>query len=79
MWIRVPRRNEKCSRTGLGPYLFYQILKDAGSAIRSARLGSGKKCGARLVYWPDMHAFLLKVAEQQTGPAGIAPVGKESP
>jgi len=66
IWIRPPKHGELCPRSGLSHSVFFSVLKRAGRAVRTASLAPpGKERGVRVVYWPDLKAWLLNLAEQQ--------------
>jgi hypothetical protein len=72
-WLRVPPNGATCWFTGLGHSTFYALLESAGTAIQVAQLQLPKESRAtRLVWLPDLHKYLVGLAEKQaTKPAAI--------
>lgn len=77
-WIRPPASGAQCPYSGLSHGSFYNLLSRAGSAIKTASLAQpgAKRAGCRVVFLPDLFAYLARLAEQQQGSGNPPEAGK---
>ena len=69
-WVPPPANGHRCRITGLTHGRFYQLLKAAGSRIRTVSLKEdGRTRGTRLVHVPSLLAYLdtLPMGSEQKG------------
>lgn len=67
-WIRPPSGGEACPYTGLKHAAFYREFV-GNPRIRQARMGTGKDRGTRLLLLSDVHAEILRRANEQAAAA----------
>lgn len=63
-WIRPPSGGNACPHTGLKHAAFYREFV-GNPRIRQARMGTGKDRGTRLLLLSDVHAEILRRANEQ--------------
>ena len=67
-WIRPPAGGNACPHTGLKHAAFYREFV-GNPRIRQARMGTGRDRGTRLLLLSDVHAEILRRANEQAAPA----------
>lgn len=76
-FVRVPGAGTRCPFTGLSHAGMYQLLDNAGPKIRTVSLAlPGQARGTRLIWLPDVFAYLHNLASKGNGSVagGPAPV-----
>jgi hypothetical protein len=61
-WVRPPVGKAVCPVTGLKHAAFYRQFV-GNPRIRQARVGTGRERGTRLLWLPDIHRELCRLAE----------------
>lgn len=65
-WLRVPPNGKTCAFSGLGHAVFYSLLESAGDSVETAQLKRSKESRATNLVWiPDLHEYLVSLAQKQ--------------
>jgi hypothetical protein len=64
IWIRPPKGSEPCPHTGTRHGTFYRVFV-GNPRIRQCITAEGKRKGTRLLWLPDIHAELNRLADSQ--------------
>ncbi len=70
IWIRPPRGKDPCPFTSTRHGTFYRVFV-GNPRIRQCFTAEGKRKGTRLLWLPDVHAELTRLAKQQAGKEAV--------